>query len=161
VPIEESTAIAGEAVAPRLGELVHRRDDCSSGKIVGHSPPARRHDLEARSQLSALDLRQGGSHAKGDVRGRIIVLVTLSLALGLARSASAQSETFTFVCETASGAQTFGNLAKPNSNSATFTDRTTILVSAIGANVTGGTPQSNAVLCTVNGEGPFAFFIVQ
>jgi hypothetical protein len=91
----------------------------------------------------------------------IIVLVTLSLALGLARSAGAQSETFTFVCETASGTQTFENLSKPNPNSATFTDGTTILVSAIGANVTGGTAQSKAVLCTVNGEGPFPFLIVR
>jgi hypothetical protein len=91
----------------------------------------------------------------------IIVLVTLSLVLGLARSASAQSETFTFVCETTSGTQTFENLTKPNPNSAKFTDGTTILVSAIGANVTGGTAQSNAVLCTVNGEGPFPFLIVR
>jgi hypothetical protein len=90
----------------------------------------------------------------------LTVLVTLSLLLGLARSASAQSETFTFVCETASGTQTF-ELGKPNPNSATFTNGTTILVSAIGANVTGGTAQSNAVPCTVNGEGPFPFLIVR
>jgi hypothetical protein len=90
----------------------------------------------------------------------LTVLVTLSLLLGLARSASAQSETFTFVCETASGTQTF-ELGKPNPNSATFTNGTTILVSAIGANVTGGTAQSNAVLCTVNGEGPFPFLIIR
>jgi hypothetical protein len=90
----------------------------------------------------------------------LTVLVTLSLLLGLARSASAQSETFTFVCETASGTQTF-ELGKPNPNSATFRNGTTILVSAIGANVTGGTAQSNAVPCTVNGEGPFPFLIVR
>jgi hypothetical protein len=90
----------------------------------------------------------------------LLVMVTLSLLLGLARSASAQSETFTFVCETASGTQTF-ELGKPNPNSATFTDGTTILVSAIGANITGGKAQSNAVLCTVNGEGPFRFLIIR
>jgi hypothetical protein len=90
----------------------------------------------------------------------LLVLVMLSLLLGLARSASAQSETFTFVCETASGTQTF-ELGKPNPNSAKFTDGTTILVSAIGANVTGGTAQSNAVPCTVNGEGPFPFLIIR
>jgi hypothetical protein len=90
----------------------------------------------------------------------LLVLLTLSLVLGLARSASAQSETFTFVCETASGTQTF-ELAKPNPNSAIFTDGTTILVSAIGANITGGTAQSNAVPCTVNGEGPVPFLIIR
>ena len=90
----------------------------------------------------------------------LLVLLTLSLVLGLARSARAQSETFTFVCETASGTQTF-ELGKPNPNSAKFTDGTTILVSAIGANVTGGTAQSNAVPCTVNGEGPFPFLIIR
>jgi hypothetical protein len=90
----------------------------------------------------------------------LLVLVTFSLLLALARSASAQSETFTFVCETASGTQTF-ELRKPNPNSATFTNGTTLLVSAIGANVTGGTAQSNAVLCTVNGEGPFPFLIIR
>ena len=90
----------------------------------------------------------------------VFVVITLALLLGLARSASAQSETFTFVCETASGTQTF-QLGKPNPNSATFTNGTTILVSAIGANITGGTAQSDAVLCTVNGEGPFPFLIVR
>jgi hypothetical protein len=90
----------------------------------------------------------------------LIVLVTLSISLGLARSANAQSETFTFVCETATGTQTF-ELSKPNPNSATFTNGTTILVSAIGANITGGTAQGSAVLCTVNGEGPVPFLIVR
>ena len=90
----------------------------------------------------------------------LVVLVALSLLIGLARSANAQSETFTFVCETTSGTQTF-ELGKPNPNSATFTNGSTILVSAIGANVTGGTAQSSAVLCTVNGEGPFPFLIVR
>jgi hypothetical protein len=90
----------------------------------------------------------------------LIVLVTLSISLGLARSANAQSETFTFVCETATGTQTF-QLSKPNPNSATFTNGTTILISAIGANITGGKAQGTAVLCTVNGEGPFPFLIVR
>jgi hypothetical protein len=90
----------------------------------------------------------------------LLFLITLSLLLGLARSASAQSETFTFVCETASGTQTF-ELGKPNPNSAIFTNGTTLLVSAIGANITGGTAQSNAVLCTANGEGPFPFLIIR
>jgi hypothetical protein len=90
----------------------------------------------------------------------LVALVTLSLLFSLTGWASAQSETFTFVCETASGTQTF-ELGKPNPNSATFTNGTTILVSAIGANVTGGTAQSNAVLCTINGEGPFPFLIIR
>jgi hypothetical protein len=87
----------------------------------------------------------------------LLVVLAVSLLTG---SAQAQSETFTFVCETASGTQTF-ELGKPNPNSAIFTNGSTILVSAIGANITGGTAQSNAVLCTVNGEGPFPFLIVR
>src|SRR4030095_11481851 len=88
----------------------------------------------------------------------LLVLITLSLLLGLARSADAQSETFTFVCETASGTQPFER-GKANPTSATFTNGTTILVSAIGANITGGRAQSNAVPCTVNGAGPVPFVI--
>jgi hypothetical protein len=90
----------------------------------------------------------------------LLVVLGVSLLLGLARSAQAQSEAFTFVCEMPSGTQTF-ELRKPNPNSATFTNGSTILVSAIGSNITGGTAQSNAVLCTVNGEGPFPFLIVR
>jgi hypothetical protein len=91
----------------------------------------------------------------------LLVLVTLSLLLCLARPANAQSEeTFTFVCETASGTQTF-ELGKPNPSSAIFTDGTAILVSAIGADITGGAAQPNAVPCTINGEGPFPFLITR
>ena len=85
----------------------------------------------------------------------LLVLVMLTLLLGAA-PAGAQDETFTFVC----GTQTF-ELSKPNPNSAIFTNGTTILVSAIGASITGGTAQANAVECTVNGEGPFPFLIVR
>jgi hypothetical protein len=92
----------------------------------------------------------------------VVLLLALSLLalLGLAGPAGAQSETFTFVCQTASGTQTF-ELGKPNPNAATFTNGTTILVSAIGANISGGTAQPTAVPCTVNGEGPFPFLIVR
>ena len=89
-----------------------------------------------------------------------LLVLALLLELGVAGSANAQSETFTLVCQTSSGQQTF-ELGKPSPSSATFTNGTTILVSAIGASVTGGTAQSNAVLCTVNGEGPFPFLIVR
>jgi hypothetical protein len=88
-------------------------------------------------------------------------LVTLLLLLGLARPANAQSEeTFTFVCEPASGTETF-ELGKPNPASAIYTDGTTILVSAIGADITGGAAQPKAVPCTINGEGPFPFLIIR
>lgn len=90
----------------------------------------------------------------------LLALLSLSVLFGFARGAKAQSETFTFVCETASGTQTF-ELRKPNGNSATFTNGTTTLVSAIGASITGGAAQSSAVQCTVNGEGPFPFLIVR
>lgn len=89
----------------------------------------------------------------------VVLLLSLSVLFGLARGAEAQGETFTFVCETANGTQTF-ELGKPNANSAIFTNGTTTLVSAIGASITGGVAQSNAVECTVNGEGPFPFLIV-
>jgi hypothetical protein len=88
-----------------------------------------------------------------------MVLLGMSLLLAFARSASAQ-ETFTFVCETASGPQTFTDVTKPNPSSAIFKSGSTILVSAIGASITGGTAQSSAVACTVNGEGPFPFLLV-
>jgi hypothetical protein len=90
----------------------------------------------------------------------LAILVAVSLLLGFARSASAQ-DTFTFVCQTANGTQTFSNLTKPNPNSAVFTNGTTKLVSAIGATITGGTAQSMAASCTVNGEGPFPFLIIR
>ena len=90
----------------------------------------------------------------------LVVLLMVSLMLALARPARADVETFTFVCETANGTQTF-ELAKPNGNSAIFTDGTTILVSAIGASITGGSAQPGAVPCTINGEGPFPFLIVR
>jgi hypothetical protein len=90
----------------------------------------------------------------------LAAVVALSVLGGLAQSAQAQSETFTFVCDTASGTQTF-ELGKPNGNSAVFTDGSTTLVSAIGASITGGAAQSAAVECTVNGEGPFPFLIVR
>jgi hypothetical protein len=95
------------------------------------------------------------------VRLIALAVVAFALLVGLTRSARAQSETFTFVCQTATGTQRFENLVKPNPNSATFTNGTTFLISAIGANVSGGAAQPNAVLCTVNGEGPFPFLVVR
>jgi hypothetical protein len=88
-----------------------------------------------------------------------VVLLAVSVVLAFARSTSAASETFTFVCQTTSGTQNF-TLVKPSPNSAIFTNGTTILVSAIGSSITGGTAQPSAVECTVNGEGPFAFLII-
>jgi hypothetical protein len=90
----------------------------------------------------------------------VALSATLSLAglAGLAGPASADAQTFTFVCQTASGTQTF-TLVKPNDNSATFTNGTVVVISAIGAAMTGGAAQPDAVPCTVNGAGPFPFLI--
>jgi hypothetical protein len=90
----------------------------------------------------------------------LVVLVAFSVLVGFAGSATADPETFTFVCQTAAGTQTFA-LEKPSGNSAIFTNGTTLLVSAIGASVTGGAAQPTAVACTVNGEGPFPFLIAR
>jgi hypothetical protein len=90
----------------------------------------------------------------------LTVLVVFGVDVGFVGSASADSTSFDLVCQTASGTQTF-TLVKPNQNSAIFTDGTALLVSAIGASVTGGAAQQQAVPCTVNGEGPFPFLIVR
>ena len=89
-----------------------------------------------------------------------VVLLLVTLALAFARPVRADTETFVFVCETTTGTETF-QLAKPSGNSAIFTNGTTLLVYAIGASITGGSAQSAAVPCTINGEGPFPFLIVR
>jgi hypothetical protein len=99
-------------------------------------------------------------YRQGLTAAALAVVLALAVFIGFVGPANAESETLTFVCQTATGTQTF-MLSKPNPNSATFTNGTTILVSAIGASITGGTAQANAVQCTVNGEGPFPFLIIR
>jgi hypothetical protein len=90
----------------------------------------------------------------------VTVLAAAGAIGGFAGQASADSTSLDFVCQTQTGTQTF-ELVKPNGNSAIFTNGTALLVSAIGASVTGGSAQKGAVPCTVNGEGPFPFLIVR
>jgi hypothetical protein len=84
-----------------------------------------------------------------------VVGVVAALAVSVfAGFAGADSTTFTLQC----GTNTY-TVTKPNESAAVYTNGTLNFVTDVGADIGSGTATPNALLCTINGEGPFAFII--
>jgi hypothetical protein len=85
----------------------------------------------------------------------LAALATAGLVASAGTATAANSgDTYTLQCGTASY-----QVVKPNENAATYTNGTMVFVTAIGAFMSDGTAQPNAVLCTINGFGPVPFII--
>jgi len=81
--------------------------------------------------------------------------VTAALAVSTGVAVAAPSgDSYTLQCGT-----TTYEVVKPDENAAVYTNGTLQFVTAIGAFMSGGTAQPNAVLCTINGFGPVPFVI--
>jgi hypothetical protein len=80
-----------------------------------------------------------------------VVALVVSLFVGFVQ---ADDTTFTLVC----GGQTY-TVVKPNQNAAVYTNGTLNFVTQVGGIAGSGKAPPNAVLCTLNGFGPFPFII--
>lgn len=83
----------------------------------------------------------------------VVAALAVSLFVGFA---GADSTTFTLVC----AGQTY-TVTKPNESASVYTNGTLNFVTDVGGIIGRGTAPPNAVLCTINGEGPLPFIITR